>query len=154
MEATDKILSTVAKQVFESVAYVSLRPEEDEVGVDLRGDMVKAAVAFKGPFNGQLQIEVPRSLLPELACNMLGEDEDSPGINAQGMDALGELTNIICGNLLERLAGPGPIFNLGAPKIQSIVYSARVATEAKPKAQAKIFLETGWAVLALFVDGA
>ena len=46
------------------------------------------------------------------------------------------------------------IFNLGAPKIQSIVYSARVATEAKPKAQAKIFLETGWAVLALFVDGA
>jgi CheY-specific phosphatase CheX len=74
-------------------------------------------IAFKGPFAGELVVKVCGGLLPSIAANMLGEDE-SPS-EAQQQDALGEIANIICGNVLPRIAGPREVFQLGVPQIDA-----------------------------------
>ena len=52
-------------------------------------------------------------MLPGLAANMLGVDE-APG-SAEQADALGELANVLCGNLLPAIAGEQHVFILEAP---------------------------------------
>lgn len=71
-----------------------------------------AAVVFEGPRNGWLELHVSASTLPPLTATMLGEDQ-APTI--MQVDALGELTNVICGNLLPAVAGRDAVFRLAAP---------------------------------------
>jgi CheY-specific phosphatase CheX len=73
-----------------------------------------ATVAFSGAHEGAFSIEFPARLLPVLATNVLGE-EDAPGEEMQ-RDALGELANIICGNVLPAL-DPAGKYSLGPPVV-------------------------------------
>jgi CheY-specific phosphatase CheX len=54
-------------------------------------------------------------MLPTVAANMLGDD-DAPA-PAQQLDALGEIANVICGNLLPHIAAPHAVFQLDAPQL-------------------------------------
>ncbi len=80
-----------------------------------------ATVAFTGAHDGAFSIEFPARLLPVLATNVLGEEE-SPSEEMQ-RDALGELANIICGNVLPAL-DPNGKYSLGSP---TVGYSHAVA---------------------------
>jgi len=70
-------------------------------------------VEFEGPFSGRLVIKAYGGLLSVLAANMLGES-DAPS-QEQQHDALGEVANVICGNLLPSIAGSAEVFDLGTP---------------------------------------
>ncbi|HEY7494867.1 MAG TPA: chemotaxis protein CheX, partial [Candidatus Tectomicrobia bacterium] len=71
---------------------------------------VAVRVAFSGPFRGYLLIKVCGGLLPMLAANMLGQANAPP--EEQQHDALGEVANVVCGNLLPRIAGAKEVFQL------------------------------------------
>jgi CheY-specific phosphatase CheX len=73
-----------------------------------------ATVAFTGAHDGAFSIEFPARLLPVLATNVLGEEE-LPSEEMQ-RDALGELANIICGNVLPAL-DPNGKYSLGSPVV-------------------------------------
>jgi hypothetical protein len=75
---------------------------------------VFATVAFSGSHHGAFSIAFPANLLPVLAVNVLG-DEDAPDAATQ-RDALGELANIICGNILPAL-NPDGKYSLGSPAV-------------------------------------
>jgi CheY-specific phosphatase CheX len=47
---------------------------------------------------------------------MLGEEPDDPNAIAKGADALKELLNVLCGNLLTAFAGEEPVFDLAVPE--------------------------------------
>lgn len=70
-------------------------------------------VDFAGPLEGRLLVRFSEGALPEFAMNMLGTDE-TPDVCRQ-RDALGELANVICGNVLPHIAGAMAIFSLSAP---------------------------------------
>jgi CheY-specific phosphatase CheX len=72
-------------------------------------------VRFQGPFHGALQVNLCGQVLSIVTANILGE-EDAP-TPAQQLDALGEIANIICGNLLPHIAGAHAIFQLDAPQV-------------------------------------
>jgi CheY-specific phosphatase CheX len=72
-------------------------------------------VRFQGPFHGALQVQLYGQVLPIVAANMLGE-EAAP-TRSQQLDALGEIANIICGNLLPQIAGAHEVFQLDAPQV-------------------------------------
>jgi hypothetical protein len=59
-----------------------------------------ATVCFTGPAAGMLQVRACEGLLPQLTANMLGCDVVDEPLQ---LDALGEIANIICGQLFPRL---------------------------------------------------
>src|SRR5262249_21385176 len=74
---------------------------------------VSVQVSFDGPCAGTLYLSVDEQLLPNLAAKMLGEEE-APSMDLQ-CDALGEFANVVCGNLLPRIAGKEAVFDMGVP---------------------------------------
>ncbi len=107
-------LQKVATSTFEELGF--LLPEF-EVSEDQAEAPVTASsrVRFRGPASGALEIEVAGGFLLELAGNMLGVENPSPG--EVELDALGEISNVICGNVLPHLSGPNAVYDLSAPEV-------------------------------------
>lgn len=76
----------------------------------------EVVVAFTGDRAGSLTVTVFGELLPELAANMLGCLE--PPAPALQRDALGEIANVICGNVLPLTEGVAGVFRLAAPQVR------------------------------------
>ncbi len=114
-ESLEAVLMGATQSALEKTAFLFAEP----VGpADADGDAVPSAVfatvAFSGSHHGAFSIAFPESLLPVLAVNVLGEEE-VPDSTMQ-RDALGELANIICGNVLPALHPEGK-YSLGSPAV-------------------------------------
>lgn len=138
----------VAEDVFEKLAFLFSFREEEREPMDYASAVV-ASVTFTGQFEGRLAMAVSEDVLPELAANMLGVEEETSREEQQ--DALKELINVVCGNLLPELAGRKKLFNVNAPQILSPEQSAALADDA-PAAAAKLSLEEGQCDLMLYLD--
>jgi len=57
-------------------------------------------VDFTGRFTGGMELALSASVLAELAANMLGAEEGTTLSADEQRDALRELANVVCGNLL------------------------------------------------------
>jgi len=110
-----ELLFQTARKVFEEAAFALVDPPEEGAG-DERSEAISVAVDFEGPFSGFLALSAERELAVIFAANMLGTDEDDPDADAKCLDALKELVNMICGNLLPAVAGMGPEFRIQAPR--------------------------------------
>ena len=131
---------------FEELGFVFTTPDLND---RQRSASVVAAVsvAFEGPFNGKMVVQISGDLLPTIAANMLGEDE--PPSERLQRDALGEIANVICGNALPAIAGSKEVFHLSAPQILE-----GAETNGKPPtAEAHVGLEEGRADVLIFVEG-
>lgn len=133
-----RVLYRVTESVLERLAFIFSFPEEDREPLD-GPDTLGARVAFTGPFSGALHLRVGRDIGPELAGNMLGVDpeETTP---EQRDDAVRELINVICGNLLPAIAGKRAVFNVEPPVILG---PAESETDDPPLAEARLSLEEG-----------
>lgn len=69
-------------------------------------------VNFHGDFWGKVVLNVSPELLPVIAENILGDEETSEEIQ---IDALGEVANVICGNVLPMIFGKSSVIRLDAP---------------------------------------
>ncbi|GIX47035.1 MAG: hypothetical protein KatS3mg131_1246 [Candidatus Tectimicrobiota bacterium] len=118
MQATwTRALAQAAALTFEELCFVVAEPQPPTAQGDVRADMA-VAVAFSGPFAGVLVVQLEQALLEVLAANMLGDE--APPSAAQQEDALKEIANVICGNVLPRLAGAEQVFRLQAPRRVSV----------------------------------
>jgi chemotaxis protein CheY-P-specific phosphatase CheC len=135
-------LYRAATLTFEELGFLLPTPEIDEQQLNAQ---VEAAVSveFEGPFSGKLLVRVCGGLLPIIAANMLGE-EDVPSKTLQ-YDALGEIANVICGNMLPGIAGSKDVFHVSAPKIAESI-------GLPPVAEVQVGLGVGRADLLLFVS--
>ena len=151
----NKILSCVCGEIFQSSAFMLPMPEaQAEQETTENGLAVVVSVRFSGPFSGTLFLGVSAGMLPELAANMLGVDEgdDAPPL-AKQQDALKELANMICGNILPRIAGVEAEFNVYAPQLTSGQPVPRDDGDSSPIAQTRMLLDSGVAELALVSEG-
>ncbi len=127
MERIDALLMDVVVSVGEELAMLlPLMPREDEAGSasDLpeegpgpasgTPEVVRMRVGFQGPWAGEVLVACGGSLPQALAANMLGAEENPDAELVR--DACAEFSNVVCGNLLPRLAGSGPVFSLTAPQ--------------------------------------
>lgn len=135
----DDTLHRVAAETIEELALMFLVPQED-ASVSPADSRKTVRVAFTGPFRGELVVTAPESLLSQLAANMLGLAESEEVRPGYGEDALKELANVVCGNLLPAIAGPGPVFRVGAPCMPDD--DASLDTE-ESTAEARVYVEGG-----------
>ncbi len=107
-------LSQTTAATFEDLAL--LFPEQEPNAEQEAAPLdVTVSVDFRGPFTGRLVLSASAIVLPAIASNMLGEAQSrKPQLQR---DALGELANVICGNVLPLIAGAEAVFNLSAPRV-------------------------------------
>jgi len=147
---TEAVLNDVAARAIEELGFMFPMPEED--GFPGRPD-IAVTVPFSGPFDGQLRLAVSKNMIPVLAANMLGLDDDESPDNLQCVDALKELANVICGNLLPHVAGPDSVFNLQSPVLDSSDESSPVHAGAPSVGTSRLTLDEGAVELSLHVEG-
>jgi len=146
----DEILLSVAEETFESLAFLLPMPEPDGPIENCPAAVV--SVRFRGPFDGKVIVTLPETVLGELTCNMLGlDDGDNVSVDTQH-DALKELANVVCGNMLPEIAGPAAVFNVDGPEIVDAL--TPVSGEGlSPVAEARFFLDSGPASVELLTEG-
>jgi CheY-specific phosphatase CheX len=104
-------------------------------------------IAFSGPFGGSLALCVYGDLLPRIAANMLGQAE--PPTRAEQLDALGEVANVICGNMLPGIGGSDALFEISTPQMVPINEIMKSASDAQVNVQ--LGLEEGYVDLFLWL---
>lgn len=143
----ESALYETAISSFEQLCFMFHAPElEDSDHKFQTGAM--AMVEFSGPFKGTLYLKVCKDLLTAVASNMLGEEQ--PTLQNQ-KDALGEMSNVICGNVLSKITPQNEAFSISSPK----VFEEDVLTEddrKKAVASVNIPLDEGYTELILFMD--
>ena len=145
----ETLLTEVAEDTLAAMAF--LLPS-DEAAADAEPSDAEVAVeiAFSGPFCGGMRLTVAESMLPLLAANILGS-EDGAASQEEQLDALKETLNVICGNLLPRIASPQEVFHVASPQMATDDAAAR-ADAAEPEASACVWTEGGAVRLTLFVE--
>lgn len=152
-QTVGKILSIVALETLEKMAFIFGTYDEDDASAGTQERPVTTQVQFNGQFSGTLEIRIAASVLPELAANMLGIDESGPiGVECQ-QDALREIANVVCGRLLPLLGGRQAEFSIDQPKILDSETAGDSWSLSDPVACARLDLEEGMCDLALAVDG-
>lgn len=138
-------LADAASETFESLAYCFAEPGQS---TDVPGDGVDGvvAVAFEGEARGGVLLQLSGGILPAMAGNMLGLDE--PASPSDQRDALGEAANVICGNVLPRVAGVTAVFSLGVPRHYPS-WQAALDVLGAPAAHVALDVEGGRADIAL-----
>ena len=146
------ILTAVANETLEKLAFLFAFPDDERVN-DGPDPAVVGRVDFNGYFDGRLLMRISACVIPELANNMLGLDDDAEISNTEQQDALKEILNVICGNALPAIAGDQVEFNIAAPEILSQKDTAKLNHEDQPVCVVRLMLEDGFCDLYLFIQG-
>ncbi len=136
-----------AISAFEELGFMFPLPESEDQERPSQPDAV-VCVQFSGHFSGCLVIKAYNGLLAALASNMLGEFE-APSRQLQH-DALKEMANVICGNVLPAVAGAKEVFYLDTPQILEDS-SLNTAAPGPPAAEVEIALDQGSVNLILYI---
>lgn len=141
-------LYQTAAWTFEELVFMFCTPELADVVEECEPEAT-ATVSFRGPISGRLVISISGDMLPDLAANMLGQDE--PPSDQEQLDALGEVANVICGNVLPKVAGSKEVFYIDAPRVVQGAGNSDLSW-GDPAACVSLPLSEGRAELALFVN--
>jgi CheY-specific phosphatase CheX len=116
---TQTILTDTVTDVLDRFSFMFADPPE-EAYEEWEGEYYHAAITFKGPYHGAVNITAPEPLCREIAANVLGElDPDELAPETAG-DALKELLNIVCGELVAELFGKAVVIDLTVPTLVHI----------------------------------
>jgi CheY-specific phosphatase CheX len=140
----NQALHAAAVNAFEELAFQFPMPELEPPPP---GRRTAAIVDFDGHRAGKLVLAVSDELLPIIAANMLGAYGDASGepTREEQLDALKEMANVICGNVLPSVDGPRALFRLHAPRVASDEGTG------EPAAQADVQMLEGCATVRLFL---
>ncbi len=141
----EKALSTAAALTFEELGFILPSPDLTTTQRQAPGRAV-VSVEFHGPLQGKLWVALYGNILSLLTANMLGEDTIPS--EQQQQDALQEICNVICGNMLPKIAGTEAVFQIGTPEYHAFSTSI-VEQFTSASSTATIGLDEGRADLCL-----
>lgn len=137
-------------RTFEDLGFILPSFDLNDAQKRMRPDAA-VEITFQGTFSGRLVLTVSGPILAVVAGNMLGEDESEITREAQ-LDALGELANVICGNVLPEIAGDRETFRLTPPMLLTDV-SGTPAVWAGIVGDVRVGLDEGCADVKLYLEG-
>lgn len=139
-------LFQAATSTFESLALLFPEPCSTD-GAEFLPIEAARCVTYHGAGEGRVVVGVTAGVLPALAENMLGAAA-APDEQLQ-RDALGELVNVVTGNVLPMINGAAAVFRLDAPVAAGD--DPFLAREGEVQAAfTRLQMDEGEALLALF----
>ena len=134
---------------FEDICFMYAVPELKDIQKTLTLEAA-AEVKYRGDFTGKLIIEARGGLFSAIAANILSTDLPS---SQQKRDALGEIANIICGNVVPSLGGVGRGYKIEPPRPLNKDDLLKEEGQGKPLAEVTLNFNQGRADIKFFVDG-
>ena len=110
----------VAAEVLEQQAFMFAEEASMEDLETVEEAVFRTSIAFTGPPSGGLCVTLPGDLSAELAVNILGVDAEDELEDGDAADAVKELVNVICGQLLTTMYGTEPVFQLTIPTVEDL----------------------------------
>jgi hypothetical protein len=150
----DSVLTRTADETFGELAFMLVMPriegEPDPPPAEW-GHAVR--LEFDGPFGGEIRMAITAEMLNPLAENMLGLDlGEKPPEGVMLEDALKELLNVVCGNVLPAIAGKEAVFNIGGPVLIDPADLDQPEGSRELVGQTELMLDSGRTSILLFVD--
>ncbi len=139
-----QLLSEVAAETLEQLAFIFSLSDDPDENTIWNENVTGCHVTFSGPHQGEILLAINSAVLPELAANMLGMDDDEEPSLEHQEDALREALNVICGNLLPKIGGVEAVFDISAPAIHP-----GAAMQSKVEALKSTHTDCGAAFLSL-----
>ncbi len=118
-----RVIGEVFESVLQNLAFMFVESVERETlqsldsAEDAPEKFVKASMAFSGPKHGWVNLMVPEELGKELAANIIGKELDKNISQKHLQDALKEVLNVTCGNLLSAVVGSKQVFDAASPAL-------------------------------------
>lgn len=136
-------LRRVVTSTFEDLALLFTHGTVEEQDADAPFACA-ARVAFAGPQDGFVDVRASHDVAVAAARNMLADDSVGADL---GFDAIAEIANVICGNLVPTLAAREAVYRLDAP--------VRAPLTPPPHADAcvELAVETGRVQVCLVLTG-
>ena len=118
MHVISTFARAAAKEVFATMLNLDVQPEANEKDdvlppLDLSG--VSGGVSFTGKMTGVLYLNLTDNLAKLAASSILGDDPSRS--NDEVNDVVGELTNMVTGNLKTKMADRGYNCTLSIPTV-------------------------------------
>jgi len=105
------------KQVFQTMLSMPIDVAASASESTISGSRVVGSVGFAGDVMGSIYIHVPGSFAKEMAAAMLGMEPDEIEDDDEVNDVIGEVSNMIGGDLKSRLCDAGFPCQLSIPNI-------------------------------------
>jgi len=147
-----RIITGVTSETLEKLAFL-FAFADDERSDDGPEPALTGRVEFNGSLRGALVVRVSTSVIPELANNMLGLEDDAEISAEEQQDAFKEMLNVVCGNALPAIAGEQVEFNIGAPEILSAKDAQKQIGNNTPACLVRLTLEDGYCDVYFFAEG-
>ncbi len=119
-EKLAEFLARSVQEVMESMAFMELAPEEFYVpeGGMVRGEVV-ATLGFTGENSGLVVASLKQDLARRITANMLGMEVQDLEDPMDVGDAVGEVVNMVAGNVKNQLVAEGWSMELSVPVVNS-----------------------------------
>lgn len=113
MEISDKIIES-AKEIFSSMVMMEISVSGDNtIKSEPLVESISGVIGLAGTHKGVLAIHIPNKVAMAITSSFLGMDVDE--INEDVEDAVGELANMLGGNVKSILSENGRDINLSLP---------------------------------------
>ncbi len=120
-EQLDHCVARVFIKVLEDVAMMFGDEVQKHDLVPSPGGHIAIEIEFTGSGQGLVRLMAPECVAAEIAANVLGLDSGHPEAIEAMQDALGELLNVVVGQLLTEACGTEAVFDLSAPSVRGNV---------------------------------
>jgi CheY-specific phosphatase CheX len=134
---------------FEDICFIYQVPELKDAQKNMELEAA-AEVKYRGDLTGKLLIETRGGLSMAIAANMLSNDVPSA---QQKKDALGEIANIICGNVVPSLGRGKLEYKIESPRSLNKDELLKEEKQGNPLAEITLNFNEGRADIKFFVDG-
>ena len=144
-----KVLIESTIRTFEDLCFMYQEPELKDAQENLPLEAAAEVKYRSDDFTGKLLIETRGGLFSAIATNILSNDDPS---SQQKKDALGEIGNIICGNVVPSLGGGGREYKIEPPRSLNKDDLLKEEWQEEPVAEITLNFNDGRADIKLFVD--
>ena len=121
-------VSGAMNEVFDTMLSMSIEPADGNVNPNTGTQRIVGTVGFAGKAVGSVSIQVNEDFARAITAAMLGMEEDEIDGDEEILDVIGELSNMVGGDLKSRLCDQGFDCDLSIP---SITRGSDFTTEAK-----------------------
>lgn len=112
-------ISNVVANVFDTMLSMEVESIEGQPAETKNGNHIVGSVSFAGAVLGNLNLHVDEEFACLMTAAMLGMEIDEIEGDEEVHDVIGELCNMICGDLKSKLCDAGLTCELSIPSITS-----------------------------------
>jgi CheY-specific phosphatase CheX len=110
-------VSGAMNEVFDTMLSMDIELADEGVHGNVDGERIVGSVGFAGKAVGSVSVQVNEAFARSITAAMLGMEEDEIDGDEEVHDVIGELSNMVGGDLKSRLCDEGLNCNLSIPSI-------------------------------------